>query len=75
MQEMKVGPRIKRYLEENNIPQNWLSLETGFAAPKLNLMLTGKRRMQVEEYIVICKALKVPLDTFLTPRLPEKQVS
>ena len=47
---MEVGMKIKKYLDENGITQAFLSDETGIARPKLNLALSGKRRMTFEEY-------------------------
>lgn len=70
---MKVGEKIKKYLEENNISQTNLSIDTGISLPKLNLSLTGKRRMRLDEYEIICGALGVNVDKFLEPRLPQKR--
>lgn len=69
---MTVGEKIKKYLQENNISQTELSIETKIALPKLNLALTGKRRMKFEEYEFICGVLGVGVDKFLTPRVPGK---
>ncbi|MDD5353515.1 MAG: XRE family transcriptional regulator [Candidatus Omnitrophica bacterium] len=70
---MNVGQKIKQYLDENRIQQTWLSIESKIALPKLNLALSGKRRLKFEEYEVICGILDVPVSKFLSPRLPEPQ--
>ena len=67
---MEVGLRIKQYLEENGITQAFLSDETGIARPKLNLALSGKRRMTFDEYELICGALGVDAGFFLKARKP-----
>ena len=67
---MEVGLRIKQYLEENGITQAFLSDETGIARPKLNLALSGKRRMTFDEYELICGALGVEAGFFLRARKP-----
>ena len=70
---MSVGEKIKKYLDKNNISQTNLSIDTGIALPKLNLSLTGKRRMRFDEYEIICGVLGVGVDKFLQPRLPQKK--
>lgn len=69
---MAVGGKIKKHLEENNISQLQLSVDTKIATPKLNLALNEKRRLKFEEYETICWALGVEVGTFLTPRPPQK---
>jgi len=63
-----VGQRIREYLKRNGISQTELSLSAKISLPKLNLMLTGKRKMQIDEYETICTALGLPVDTFLSPK-------
>ncbi len=69
---MRVGLKIKKYLEANGITQSHVSSKTGISTSKLNLALNGKRRMTFEEYELICGALNVNTDKFLTPRINEK---
>ena len=68
---MFTGQKIKNYLEKNNILQNKLSVATRIAPAKLNLILSGKRNLKVDEYEVICGCLEVSVDTFIEPRKPE----
>lgn len=70
---MNIGEKIKKVLTEKNITQTELSIETKIALPKLNLILNGKRRIKLEELEVICWALNVSVNTFLTPRPPRAQ--
>lgn len=72
---MGIGQKIKQFLEKNNISQTQLSIETKIPLPKLNLALNEKRRLTLEEIEVICWALKVEPNKFLTPRKPGKKVS
>lgn len=64
---MSVGKRIKKYLEENNIKQNWLSEKINIASSKLNEVLNGKRKLTVEEFEKIIGALDVEANTFIKP--------
>lgn len=70
---MCVGEKIKQYLKENGITQTELSIDTRIPLPKLNLSLSGKRILKLEEYEIICGVLGVNVDKFLTPRLPERK--
>jgi len=67
-----IGDKIKALIDERKISQVQLSVDTKIATPKLNLILTGKRRLKLEELEVICWALKEPVETFLTPKPPQK---
>ena len=70
---MEVGQKIKKYLQDNNIQQNNLSVTTKIAMPKLNLALNGKRRLKFEEYEIICYCLGVGVDKFMEPRKPSNR--
>ena len=69
---MKPEARIKEYMESRGISQAFVSRETGISTVKLNLALNGNRRLSLEEYELICGALMVSVDCFLTPRHPTK---
>lgn len=70
---MGIGQKIKKYMKDNNILQNELSVTSHIALPKLNLALNEKRRMRFEEYEIICWCLGVGVDKFLEPRKPDLQ--
>lgn len=63
--EVNVAGNIKFYISEKGIKQTTLSKKSGIAPPKLNLILSGKQRLTVSDYVAICKALTVPAATFL----------
>lgn len=67
---MDVGQKIRDYLSATHISQTWLSDHTKIPLPKLNLSLTGKRRLTFAEYEVICGVLGVGVDRFIEPRMP-----
>lgn len=70
---MKVGKRIKDYIQSAGISQMWLAKKTGIPVAKLNLALNGKRRMTFEEYEYICWALNVDASRFIIPKAPENR--
>lgn len=65
---MSVGQKIKAYLKDTGRTQVWLSNNTGIPAPRLNLTLSGKRKMTFDEYALICGALNVDTNVFIVPR-------
>ena len=70
---MCVGQKIKTYLEENGITQTFVASKTGIPVKKLNLSLNGNRRLDFNEYELICGALSVGADTFLEPKILERK--
>ena len=67
MRKIETESEIKYYLEEKGITQTFVSQKTGIPLPKLNMALQGKRRLQLDEYALICGALEVNTDRFLKP--------
>ncbi len=61
-----LGLKIKDYLTENGIKQSFLVEKTGMTASTISDICNGVRqKIDAVEYYKICKALGVPLDTFL----------
>lgn len=68
------GSDIKKYLIENGIKQSYVSEKTGIPAPILNMMLNDNRKIEANEYMLICDAIGVPLEQF-KPHMPDKTKS
>jgi transcriptional regulator with XRE-family HTH domain len=64
--EQMIYKKIYYYLFNNGIRQKFVSEKTGIQQSKLSLSLYGKRKIPIEEYVLICKALNVPLDKFIS---------
>ena len=60
-----VGAKIKQYLTENGIKQAFLVSKTGLSADKISAICNHDRKIDCVDYYKICKALNVPLETFL----------
>lgn len=71
---MGVGEKIKCYMDVHGISQAHLSRKTNIPAPKLNLALSGKRRLTFTEYEMICWALGVGVSEFLEAKPPDRVV-
>lgn len=65
---MNLAKNIKTYLENNYISKKLIADKTGMTQNAVSLSLNGKRKLTADEYVSICKALNVPLDTFLTAK-------
>lgn len=68
---MSVAAKIKQYIDENGISQTSLARDTGIALCKLNLALNENRELKLEEYRLICYALGVGVEKFLSPKPPQ----
>ena len=62
---MSVGKKIRLYLIENWISQTWVSEQARIALPKLNASLNDKRKLDVEEFSAIIKALNEDANKFI----------
>lgn len=60
-----IGEKIKQYLTDHGIMQKFLIEKTGIRKMRISDICAGKCRIEVTEYYKICKALNVPLETFL----------
>lgn len=67
---MEVSAKIRHYLDDHGISQISLCEKTHIAPAKMNLSLSGKRKLTFEEYQTICWALGVGVDTFMAPKPP-----
>lgn len=63
------GKSIKTYMKQKGISQTSISKATGIPIVKLCLALNDKRRIMIDEYVLICEALGVDINYFVTPRL------
>lgn len=60
-----VGKRIKEYLVSNGIKQTFIAEKTGLTPMVISDICNNGRKIDIVEYYKICKALNVPLETFL----------
>lgn len=54
-----VRENVKEYMAEKGIKQKSIAEKIGMNPNSFSAMLSGKRKLYVDEYIVICKALEV----------------
>ena len=60
-----VGKRIKEYLVSNGIKQKFLADKTGLTTMVISDICNNGRKIDIVEYYKICKALNVPMETFV----------
>jgi transcriptional regulator with XRE-family HTH domain len=61
-----VYQEIDRYLKNKGITQAYIARNTGLSESAVSMALSGKRDIEVEEYIRICAALNVPVSMFIS---------
>lgn len=63
---MKVYEKIKKYMDDNGIKQNYVAEKSGIPENTLSMILNGKRKLDADESVLIFKALGVtPNDIIL----------
>ena len=63
---MDTAKKIRMYMRETGRTQTYLCRRTGLSASAVSLTLGGKRRLRLDEYCAICKALEVEPSFFLS---------
>ena len=56
---MQMHKRIKSYIDDRQLSQKIIAANMGIQESKLSLILNGKRRMSVDDYESICRAMAV----------------
>lgn len=51
--------RMRTYVTMNNLSRKVIAANMGISESRLSLMLNGKRRITVEEYMDFCQAIAV----------------
>lgn len=59
-----VYEEIRRYMDDRSIKQAPIARKAGMTKQKLSRSLNGKRDITADEYLEICHALEVPVNTF-----------
>lgn len=67
---MQMSERVKRYINEREISQKLIAANMGIPESRLSLILNGKRRMTVEDYEGICRAMAIDPTHFFMSSAP-----
>lgn len=59
-----VGQKIKKYLDDNGIKYSFVADKIGMPMNMFSPLLSGKRKMSAEEYLLICKAIGINANHF-----------
>lgn len=60
-----VSGRIARYCKDNDISLRKLARAAGLTNNQIYFITTNRGRINLEQYVSICKALNEPIDYFL----------
>lgn len=56
--------KIRRYMNEQDISRKQVAISMNISESKLSLILSGQRRLTVDEYLDMCTAMAVPPQKF-----------
>lgn len=65
MENTSVCERVRAYVIEKELSQKLIAKNMKISESRLSLMLNGKRRMTVDDYLNLCSAIAVPPIKFL----------
>lgn len=57
--------KLRDYIAENDLQQKTIALNAGISESRLSYMLSGKRKLTVDDFIVICAAMGASPKKFL----------
>lgn len=55
--QKKMHEQIREYIQQHGISQKYVAINMGITESRLSLMLNGKRRITVDDYTDICRAM------------------
>jgi len=65
MERTPIYARLRSYVDEKGISQKIMAENMHTSESKVSMMLNGKRKMTVDDYICACKAIAVSPTKFL----------
>ena len=65
MERSLICDRIRDYVTEKKLSQKLIAENMNTSEARVSMMLNGKRKMTVDDYISLCKAIAVPPTKFL----------
>ena len=63
--ETAIYDKMRDYVIRNDLSQRVIALNMGFTESQVSLLLNGKRRLTVEDYLSFCRAISVSPTKFL----------
>ena len=63
--EQAIYDKMRDYVVRNDLSQRVIALNMGIAESQVSLLLNGKRRLTVEDYLSFCRAISVSPTKFL----------
>ena len=63
--EQAIYDKMRDYVVHNDLNQRIIALNMGITESQVSLLLNGKRRLTVEDYLSFCRAISVSPTKFL----------
>ncbi len=64
---------VKKMIENNGIKQKAIAEKAKITERQFSLILSGKRKCDIDEYVRICMALNVPITTFIIENVKQHE--
>ena len=64
--EQAIYDKMRDYVVRNDLSQRVIALNMGITESQVSLLLNGKRRLTVEDYLSFCRAISVSPTKFLS---------
>lgn len=65
--------KMKKYFEKQGVKQKYVAMQTGISEATLSLIMKGKRKCSLEEYVKLCRFAKCTFDYFIENNTEEKK--
>lgn len=69
---LDINKRLNKYVTDNGIKQIYIAQKTGLTADTVSKMLNGNRRIQADEFLLICTALCIDPNIFRESKREDK---
>ena len=64
-EQTPVYKKLSEYVEANKLSQKVIAANMGYTESQISLLLNGKRRLTVEDYLLFCRAIAVSPTRFI----------
>jgi plasmid maintenance system antidote protein VapI len=70
---MRVYEKIRKYIRESGYRQRFIAEQGGYTEKNFSAMMTGRKKITIEDYQCICNVLGVSPELFLVNLKPNNQ--
>lgn len=64
-EQIPVYKKLSEYVDANKLSQKVIAANMGYTESQVSLLLNGKRRLTIDDYLLFCKAIAVSPSRFM----------